>query len=95
MDIVLGVSMTATTVRMVLVEGERADGVSIESEAFDTVATAGLPKPSPSEQVSGAILAINVTVPVCGWTFRQVMSAWLVPVALDSERSPILGHRAG
>ena len=28
MDIVLGVSMTPTTVRMVLVEGEKADGSS-------------------------------------------------------------------
>ena len=57
MDIVLGVSMTATKVRMVLVEGERADGVTIEGEAFDTAAAEGLAKGSPSEQVSAAILA--------------------------------------
>ncbi|MBV9089113.1 MAG: hypothetical protein JO044_04280 [Mycobacteriaceae bacterium] len=57
MDIVLGVSRTATTVRMVLVEGERADGVTIESEAFDTFAASGVPRPGPSEQVSNAILA--------------------------------------
>ncbi|MDT5344235.1 MAG: hypothetical protein QOE52_3419, partial [Mycobacterium sp.] len=29
-DIVLGVSMAPTTVRMMLVEGENADGVTIE-----------------------------------------------------------------
>src|SRR5262245_33780318 len=57
MDIVLGLSMTATTLRVVLVEGERADGVTIENAAFDTVAPDGVPKPSPSEQVSNAILA--------------------------------------
>ena len=57
MDVVLGLSMTATTVRVVLVEGERADGVTIENEAFDTVAPEGVPKPSASEQVSNAILA--------------------------------------
>ena len=57
MDVVLGLSMTATTVRVVLVEGERADGVTIENEAFDTVAPEGVPKPSASEQVSTAILA--------------------------------------
>jgi hypothetical protein len=56
-DVVLGLSITATTVRVVLVEGERADGVTIENEAFDTVAPEGVPKPSPSEQVSNAILA--------------------------------------
>ena len=55
MDIVLGVSVTATTVRMVLIEGERADGVIIECATFDTAD--GVPKASPSEQISSAILA--------------------------------------
>jgi hypothetical protein len=57
MDVVLGVSIAATTVRMVLVEGESADGVIIETEAFDTAGPAHVPRPSPSEQVSNAILA--------------------------------------
>ncbi|MDT5321976.1 MAG: hypothetical protein QOD88_4498, partial [Mycobacterium sp.] len=34
MDIVLGVSMAPTTVRMVLVEGENADGVTVEEDNF-------------------------------------------------------------
>lgn len=54
MDIVLGVSMTPTSVRMVLVEGEKADGLTVDHDAFnvgseDTSATA-------SEQVVTAIL---------------------------------------
>ena len=57
MEIVLGLSITGTTVRVVLVEGERADGVTIESEIFDTVAPEGVAKPSASEQVTNAILA--------------------------------------
>jgi hypothetical protein len=57
MEIVLGLSVTGTSVRLVLVEGERADGVTIESEGFDTAAPESLPKPSPTEQVSNAILA--------------------------------------
>ena len=40
MDIVLGVSVTTTTVRMVLIEGENADGVIIECSTFDTAAGA-------------------------------------------------------
>ncbi len=55
MDIVLGVSVTTTTVRMVLIEGERADGVIIECATFDT--ENGVVKASPSEQISAAILA--------------------------------------
>ena len=35
MDIALGVSMTPTTVRMVLVEGENADGVTVDHDVFD------------------------------------------------------------
>ena len=35
MNIVLGVSMTPTTVRMVLVEGEKADGVTVDHDTFD------------------------------------------------------------
>jgi hypothetical protein len=57
MEIVLGLSTAGTAVRVVMVEGERADGVTIESEVFDTVAPEGVPKPSPSEQISNAILA--------------------------------------
>jgi hypothetical protein len=57
MEIVLGLSITGTNARLVLVEGERADGVTIESEAFDTAAPESIPKPSPTEQVSNAILA--------------------------------------
>jgi hypothetical protein len=57
MEIVLGLSITGTTARLVLVEGQRADGVTIESEVFDTAAPESSPKPSPTEQVSNAILA--------------------------------------
>jgi hypothetical protein len=49
---VLGLSPTGTTARVVLVEGRKADGVTIESEVLDTVAPQGIPKPSPTEQVS-------------------------------------------
>ena len=38
MDIVLGVSMTPTTVRMVLVEGEKADGSIVDHDVFDIAA---------------------------------------------------------
>ena len=55
MEIVLGVSVTTTTVRMVLIEGEKADGLIIECATFDT--TEGAVKAGPSERISAAILA--------------------------------------
>ncbi len=54
MDIVLGVSMTPTTVRMVLVEGEKADGITVDHDVFDIAgddASANAP-----DQVIAAIL---------------------------------------
>ncbi len=57
MDVVLGVSVTTTAVRMVLIEGEKADGVIVESGVVDTTASGGAAKSSPSEQISAAILA--------------------------------------
>lgn len=54
MDIVLGVSMTPTTVRMVLVEGEKADGVTVDHDVFDIPADD--PSATAPEQVVAAIL---------------------------------------
>ena len=54
MDIVLGVSMTPTTVRMVLVEGEKADGITVDHDAFDVAS--GDASATAAEQVVTAIL---------------------------------------
>ena len=56
-DVVLGVSVTTTAVRMVLIEGEKADGVTVESGTLDTVAVGGAVKASPSEQISADAIA--------------------------------------
>ena len=80
MDIVLGVSVTTTTVRMVLIEGEKADGVIIESATFDTAD--GVVKASPSERISAAILATQQNVFSNG--HHLVMSG----VTWDDESAP-------
>ncbi|WP_197382839.1 DUF7159 family protein [Mycolicibacterium mengxianglii] len=54
MDIVLGVSMTPTTVRMVLVEGAKADGVTVDHDVFDI--PAGDPSATAPDRVVAAIL---------------------------------------
>ena len=56
MDIVLGVSMTPTAVRMVLVESEQADGRTIEHDVFDVPAITGGAIANASDQVVAAIL---------------------------------------
>jgi len=55
-EIVLGVSMTPTTVSIALVEGEKADGVIIERDVFDITAIDGSATSSASDHVIAAIL---------------------------------------
>ena len=54
MEIVLGVSMTPTTVRIVLVEGEKADGPTVDHDVFDIAGNGGTA--TATEQVVAAIL---------------------------------------
>ena len=56
MEIVLGVSMTPTTVSIALIEGEKADGVIIERDVFDITAIDGSATSSASDHVIAAIL---------------------------------------
>ncbi|WP_204800901.1 DUF7159 family protein [Mycobacterium riyadhense] len=51
MDIVVGLSMTPAAIRMVLVEGENADGVTVEEDEIEVAASAPV-----TDQVLAAIL---------------------------------------
>lgn len=56
MDIVLGVSMTPATVRMVLVEGEKADGATVDHDVFDVSADEDSATSGAAAQVVDAVL---------------------------------------
>ncbi len=56
MEIVLGVSMTPTTVSIALVEGEKADGIIVERDVFDITAIDGSATSSASDHVIAAVL---------------------------------------
>jgi hypothetical protein len=55
-EIVLGVSITPTTVSIALVEGEKADGVIVERDVFDITAIDGSATSSASDHVIAAVL---------------------------------------
>ena len=57
MKTVLGVSMTPTTVRTVLVEGENAEGVVVNQDSFDITTDGDAPTITAPEQVISAILS--------------------------------------
>ena len=70
MDTVLGVSMAPTAVRMVLVEGENADGVTVDEEGF-AVNTADAPTVSAADQVVSAILGTQEGASESGYRLRS------------------------
>ncbi len=74
MNIVLGVSMTPTTVRMVLVEGEKADGVTVDHDTFDI--TTGDGSATAAEQVIAAILGTRESATEGGHRLIATGVAW-------------------
>ncbi len=84
MDVVLGVSVTTAAVSMVLIEGEKADGVSVESATLDTVAVGGAVKASPSEQISAAILATQRNALSNGHHLVATGVTWVDEQALET-----------
>lgn len=76
MEIVLGVSMTPTTVCMALVEGEKADGVIVEHDVFDITAIDGLATSSAVEDVIAAILGTQEGAILNGHRLISTGVAW-------------------
>src|SRR5689334_22912706 len=76
MEIVLGVSMTPTTVRMTLVEGEKADGVILEHDVFDITAVDGSATSSAPDHVIAAILGTQEGAIANGHNLVSAGVAW-------------------
>ena len=75
MDIVLGVSMTPTTVRMVLVEGEKADGVTVDHDVFD-INTIDGSATSAADQVAAAVLGTQESAAASGHHLKSIGVTW-------------------
>ena len=76
MDTVLGVSMAPTTVRMVLVEGQNADGVTVDEDNF-AVADGGDPATfSAPDQVVAAILGTREGASEAGYDLLSTGVTW-------------------
>jgi hypothetical protein len=76
-DIVLGVSMTPTTVRMVLVEGEKADGSIVDHDLFEVAANEGSATSlNAAEQVVEAILGTKESAAAGGHHLKSIGVTW-------------------
>ena len=76
MDIVLGVSMTPTAVRMVLVEGKRADGPTIDHDVFAVRATEDTANASAPDQVISAIFGTQQSAQAGGHRLLATGVTW-------------------
>jgi hypothetical protein len=75
-DIVLGVSMTPTTVRMVLVEGDKADGVTVDHDTFEVAAGEGSANTSAADQVVEAVLGTQESAGAGGHHIKAIGVTW-------------------
>jgi hypothetical protein len=79
LDIVLGVSMAPSKIRMVLVEGEDADGVTVDEDHFDVLGGKDPATLSAPDQVIAAILGTREGATQAGHQLRSTGVTWTDP----------------
>lgn len=76
MDIVLGVSMTPKTVRMVLVEGEKGDGSIVDHDTFELSSSDGTATKNAADQVVAAVLGTQESAAEGGHELKSIGVTW-------------------
>jgi hypothetical protein len=95
-DIVFGVSMAPSTVRMVLVEGENGDGATLDQDAFPVTtaaATGNAATSSATDQVLAAILGTRQGAAESGYRLASTGVTWVDPVEAGVLRDALAAHR--
>jgi hypothetical protein len=79
-DIAFGVSMASPTVRMVLIEGENADGGTVEEDSFQLTEDTRNPAPlSQADQVVAAIVGTRESAAAGGYRLASTAVTWTDP----------------
>ena len=95
MDIVLGVSMAPTSVRMLLVEGENADGVTVEQDEFEVSAGDGAATSGGPDQVIAAIVGTREAATAGGYQLIGTGVTWTDPAQVGPLREAMSAHDVG
>ncbi|RFZ13414.1 hypothetical protein DSM43518_01268 [Mycobacterium marinum] len=93
MDIVLGVSMEPGAVRLVLVEGIDADGVTVEEDTFE-LDTADRSQGAPAAAVA-ALIGTREGAIEGGYRLMSAGVTWTDPTDVAALRAELAGHDAG
>ncbi|MEZ5132043.1 MAG: hypothetical protein R2763_10075 [Mycobacterium sp.] len=91
-DIVLGVSMTPAAVRLVLVEGEKADGVTVDHDSFDSAPGDAGAAPDAIQQVIAAILGTRESALEGGHHLRSIGVGWTEHASAARLRQGLREH---
>jgi hypothetical protein len=92
-DIVLGVSMAPTTVRMVLVEGENADGATVDEDDFEVAAAGGSATSSAPDRVLAAILGTRESAAEGNFQLTSTGVTWTDPHEAAALRDALAAHK--
>ncbi|MDF2828906.1 MAG: rane protein [Mycobacterium sp.] len=76
MDIVLGVSLTPKTVRMVLVEGEKGDGAIVDHDTFDVSGGEGSATANVTDELVSAVLGTQESATEGGHVLKAIGVTW-------------------
>ncbi len=93
MDTVLGVSMAPMAVRMVLLEGENADGVTVDEDNFEIADGRGAATGSGTDQVISAILGTWEGATQAGYAVRSTGVTWTDPAEAAVLRDALAVHK--
>lgn len=91
-DIVLGVSLTPTTVRMVLVEGEKGDGATVDHDVFEVTETGDAATSAAAEQVVQAVLGTRESAEAGGHHLKSIGVTWTDHTEAAALRDALAAH---
>jgi hypothetical protein len=95
MDVVLGISMAPATVRLVLIEGEDADGAIVEQDTFEVAAAEGsTPFAAVADQVITAIVGTREGAIDGGCELSSAGVTWTDPAAVAALRAALTARDA-
>jgi hypothetical protein len=93
MDIVLGVSMAPAAVQMVLLQGENADGTTVDENEFAVTADDDSPTVSASDRVIAAIVATREDTASAGLELSAVGVACTDQLEAAALRDALTAHK--
>src|SRR5271163_3201184 len=85
--------MAPTAVRMVLVEGENADGLTVDEDGFDVNAAADAPTINAADQVVSAILGTQEGAAESGYQLRSTGVTWTDPIEAAALRDALAARK--